>query len=326
MFRPSPDAWPTMNIDRTTSPPALRDCDLCGAPPARQRKTWPDAAPGSASAGYVTCLECGLVFANPLPAGDMAAFHSEQYVARDAGAEPDRLHKLDPEHSRRRLFSESYQRWARGLLEDLSRQTQVAGSGARRFLEVGCGAGGVVKAARDLGWPAVGTEVSAAAAEHAIHKEGLDIRVGLLEDLRLPERSFDIVLLHDVIEHVPSPMRLLGECARLLSAGGVLAAHTVNVDAVTVDCAGGNFFLADTTGGHCVLYTPATLRRYCAALGLEVVSIRTRGFRLVQRERNRERMGWKRVFIRLAENIGHEVVKRTGRGHFVMLVARKPRG
>jgi 2-polyprenyl-3-methyl-5-hydroxy-6-metoxy-1,4-benzoquinol methylase len=253
----------------------------------------------------------------------MAAFHSEQYAARDAQAEPDRLHKLDPEHSRRRLFSEAYQRWATKLLTGLKAEVRGQGTTAPRFLEVGCGAGGVLKAARAMGLSAVGTEVSAEAAEYAIRSEGFDIRIGLLEDLKLPEQSFEIILLHDVIEHVPSPMQLLRECARLLAPGGVLAAHTVNVDALTVDLACGDFFLADTTGGHCVLYTPATLRRYCDALGLDVVSIRSRGFRIVQRERDRVRMGWKRTFIRLAENIGHEIVKLTNRGHFVMLVARK---
>lgn len=254
----------------------------------------------------------------------MAAFHSDQYAANDTQAEPDRLHKLDPEHSRQRLFSEAYQRWARKLLTELQSEMRGPVKGTARFLEVGCGAGGVLKAARDMGISAVGTEVSPEAAEYAIQNEGFDIRIGLLEDLKLPAKAFDIILLHDVIEHVPSPMQLLRECARLLAPGGVLAAHTVNVDALTVDFAGGDFFLADTTGGHCVLYTPATLRRYCDALGLDVVSIKSRGFRIVQRERDRQRMGWKRTFIRLAENIGHEIVKRSNRGHFVMLVARKP--
>ena len=58
-------------------------------------------------------------------------------------------------------------------------------------------------------------------------------------------------------------------------------------------------------------------------MGLEVLTVATRGFRVVQRERDRQRMGWKRTWIRLAENIGHEVVKRTHQGHFIMVVGRK---
>lgn len=303
---------------------ALRSCELCGAPPERQTRTWPDARIGSASYGYVTCGECGLVFCNPLPnPSDQAAFHRDQYAA-DASAEPERLHKMDPEHSRQRLYSPAYQRWAKGLLERLASRAPAERSGQIRFLEVGCASGGILKAARELGMSPVGVEVSPEAAAYGRREEKLDIRIGLLEQLGLPAASFDIVLLHDVVEHVPSPMSLLRECVRLLARGGILCLHTVNVESATARYAGKDFYLADVTGGHIVLFSPSTLKRYGAVLGLEVLALETRGFRLVQREGDRERMGWRRPFVRLAENLGHELVKRTGRGHFVLLIARKP--
>ena len=294
----------------------FRSCDLCGATPDQAAKTWPEAEAGSASEGYVTCKSCGLVFANPLPgAGDLVAFHAKQYAAEATEQIPDRLHKLDPEHSQKRLYSEAYQRWAKNLLLELKEHARTPN--APRFLEVGCAAGGVLKAARDLGMPAVGTEVSPESAAYGISKEQLDIRIGVLEDLKLPAAAFDIVLLHDVFEHVPSPKQTITECARLMAPGGVICIHTVNVDSLTARVARADFFLADTTGGH------ATLRRYCRDAGLDPFEVTTRGFRIVQRERDREAMGWNRAFVRLAENIGHEVVKPFGLGHFIQVVARK---
>jgi SAM-dependent methyltransferase len=168
-----------------------------------------------------------------------------------------------------------------------------------------------------------GVEVSREAAEFGLEHEKLDIRIGQLQDLRLPDASFDIVLLHDVIEHVPAPLDLLRECVRLLMPGGVICLHTVNVDSATARFAGHRFYLADTTGGHAVLFSPRTLRRYCKLLGLEPLTMETRGFRIVQNEHDRKSMGWKRGIVRLAENIGHEWVKLTNRGHFVLLVARR---
>ncbi|HEY8240646.1 MAG TPA: methyltransferase domain-containing protein, partial [Kiritimatiellia bacterium] len=170
---------------------------------------------------------------------------------------------------------------------------------------------------------AIGTEVSPESAEYGIKNERLDIRIGLLENLKLPAASFDIVLLHDVIEHVPSPMQIVKECARLMAKGGVICIHTVNVESLTARVAKQDFFLADTTGGHATLFSPATLSRYCREAGLEPVEITTRGFRVVQRERDREAMGWNRAFVRLVENIAHEVVKPCGLGHFINVVARK---
>lgn len=302
----------------------LRPCELCGAPPERQTRTWPDARIGSASYGYMTCGECGLVFCNPLPnSSDQAAFHRDQYAA-DADAEPERVHKMDPEQSRQRLYSPAYQRWAKGLLERLASHVPPELNGPIRFLEVGCASGGILKAARDLGMRPVGVEVSPEAAAYGLRQEKLDIRIGLLEQLGLLAGSFDMVLLHDVVEHVPSPMNLLRECVRLLSPGGVLCVHTVNVESATAKRAGRHFYLADVTGGHLVLFSPGTLKRYGGALGLEILALETRGFRLVQRESDRRQMGWMRPFIRLAENLGHELVKWTNRGHFVLLIARKP--
>ena len=303
----------------------VRHCDLCGDAADKSEKTWPGSKPGSASEGYVTCQNCGLVYCKELPTEDMAAFHHEQYAAQTQAHEPDRLHKLDPEHSQKRQYSPAYQQWAKTLLQQLAASVKRKQAGALRFLDVGCASGGMLKAARDVGMDAVGTEVSPEAAAHGLQQENFDIRIGLLEDLKLPEQSFDIILLHDVIEHVPSPMQLMKECVRLLKPGGILCAHTVNVNALTVDFAGDDFFLADTTGGHVVLFTPSTLDRYCQALGLKVVSIKTRGFRIVQRERDRQKMkGLAKAFIRLVENVGHEIVKLSNRGHFVMLIARKP--
>ncbi|HEY8240728.1 MAG TPA: methyltransferase domain-containing protein [Kiritimatiellia bacterium] len=288
-------------------------------------KTWPNAVASSAAAGYVTCSSCGLVYdATPRDEAGHAAFHANQYAGDETQLIPDRLHKLDPEHARRRQFSVAYQEWARDLLGELRDMLPPERRAGTRFVDVGCASGGVVKAARDAGMVAAGTEVSVEAATYGIEREGLDLRIGMLEDLNLPEASFDIVFLHDVIEHVPSPMNLLKSCARILAPGGVICVHTVNVDSWTAATAKDKFFLADTTGGHTVLFSPATLRRYNTSAGLETVSVTTRGFRIVQRERDRDKMrGFKRAAIRLAENIGHELVKPLGKGHFVMVIGRK---
>jgi 2-polyprenyl-3-methyl-5-hydroxy-6-metoxy-1,4-benzoquinol methylase len=301
----------------------MKACDLCGD--TTSSKTWPAAPAGSAAEGYVTCRSCGLVYdATQRDTSDHAKFHAEQYAAGATEHVPDRLHKLDPEHARKRQFAEPYQRWARDLIENLRDLLPKDRRGKARFIDVGCASGGVVKAARDLGLAACGTEVSPEAAAFAVREHGLDVRIGILEDLKLPEGSFDILFLHDVIEHVPSPMQLMKECARLLAPGGVMCVHTVNVDSWTAATAQDEFFLADTTGGHTVLFSPSTLRRYNESVGLETVRVSTRGFRVVQRERDRKELrGPRRAAIRLTENIGHELVKPLGKGHFVMVVGRK---
>ncbi len=257
------------------------------------------------------------MFANPPPgAGELAALHRDQYAGKN---EPERLGRLDPEKAWKRQFSSGFQRWARNLL---GRLASLGALSRPRLLEVGCACGGVLQAAGELGYPAVGVEISRAAAARGIEEKALDIRIGTLAEMEFEPRSFQIVLLLDVLEHVASPRSLLDECARLLAPGGILCIQTVNLASLTAARAGWRFYLADTGAGHAVLFTPGHLRGFLQAAGFELLSLETRGFRIVQRERDRRTLGWKRPFLRLAENLGHEWGKRTGRGHFLLAIAR----
>jgi len=295
----------------------LRPCPLCGSAPTHHQPTWPGLVAERGGAAYVTCGECDLTFANPLPwEGDLAAFHRHQYAEQQA---PERMAKLDAERSRSRQYSPGFQKWARNLL---TRMQAVAPSGGNTFLDVGCAAGGVLKVARDLGLTPTGVEVSPEAAKFGIREHHLDIRIGQLGDVDLPSASFGLILLHDVIEHVASPAEFLKECARLCLPGGVISVHTVNLASMTARVAGSDFYLADIGGGHVVLFTAAHLDRFLSDAGFTPFATETHGFRWVQREVDRENLGWKRPLVRLAENACHQWVKRSGRGHFIHALGR----
>jgi len=100
-----------------------------------------------------------------------------------------------------------------------------------RWLDVGCSAGFVVKAAAEAGFDAHGVEVEPAAAAYgreAMHLENL--RCGVLEQQGYASDFFDVISLYDVIEHVPDLNRLLGELGRILGPGGVVEIRTPNVN------------------------------------------------------------------------------------------------
>lgn len=90
-----------------------------------------------------------------------------------------------------------------------------------RWLDLGCGAGTLLQAARGRGWDAIGTEVAGPAAE-TLRAKGLDVRSGELNQLDLPEAGFDVVSMIEVIEHVPDVSALLTASRNLLRPGGVL--------------------------------------------------------------------------------------------------------
>jgi SAM-dependent methyltransferase len=93
-------------------------------------------------------------------------------------------------------------------------------------LDVGCAHGGYVALLGWAGYQAVGTEMSPEVAHFAKETFGVTVYTGPVESLTLKPGSFDVVVLNDVIEHLPDPVGTLERCATLLSKDGFLMVQT----------------------------------------------------------------------------------------------------
>ena len=93
----------------------------------------------------------------------------------------------------------------------------------RNVLDVGCGSGVALDAAKRSGLETFGLELNRAAAAAAAQK-GHTIFPGLLGDLKPEwEGKFNLISMNQVLEHVPDPVGLVGECVRFLSPQGAIA-------------------------------------------------------------------------------------------------------
>ncbi len=101
------------------------------------------------------------------------------------------------------------------------------------LLDVGCGPGTITADLALLVAPGgvvgldASAEVVAQAAEHA-HERGLAnlrFEVGDLHTLGYPDASFDVVHVHQVLQHLTDPLEALIELRRVLRPDGVLAAR-----------------------------------------------------------------------------------------------------
>ncbi len=111
----------------------------------------------------------------------------------------------------------------------------------QRLLDVGCGPGTITAdLARIVGPPgvvAVDTSTEAVAETRACLSgaglDDVDVRVGDLYTLDLPDRGFDVVHAHQVLQHLPDPVAGLRAMRRLCAPGGTVAARDGDYAAFT---------------------------------------------------------------------------------------------
>lgn len=102
---------------------------------------------------------------------------------------------------------------------DLIEAKRVNGGGA--LLDVGCGYGFFMEAARQRGWRVFGVEPCAHARAYAASRS-LEIDSEDLFARAFPPDMFDVVTLFYVLEHLPDPVGCLKEVYRVLKPGGTI--------------------------------------------------------------------------------------------------------
>lgn len=97
----------------------------------------------------------------------------------------------------------------------------------RRVLEIGCGTGEFLAFLESKGLEVAGVEFADSAQR--VRFKG-KLYVGRMEDLEIPQASFDGVLLLNVIEHLIDPLDVLKKIRRMLAPKGVLLLRHPNSD------------------------------------------------------------------------------------------------
>jgi SAM-dependent methyltransferase len=166
---------------------------------------------------FVSCEYCGFVAITD-PCTDYAALYDERYY-RGEGADPlvNYAYELDHPDETVRIYE-----W-RGIVT-LLRQ-RVGNLADKRWLDYGCGAGGLVRYAKQkAGADCVGFDTGG----FTDRARARGIPILSESSLATMQGQFDIVTMVEVIEHVADPITLLQSIAALLRRGGLLFLTTGN--------------------------------------------------------------------------------------------------
>jgi 2-polyprenyl-3-methyl-5-hydroxy-6-metoxy-1,4-benzoquinol methylase len=205
------------------------------------------------------CRACGFTFTNPYPPETVCdQFYNSDFYSNYRTLEA---------HRRRedRYFSVSMYTDSRELAR------MIASYSPEQLLDYGCGTGAFLALLRDeFAIQGDGLEIGEIARETA-RDYGLDVASSLDE---LASASYDMVLLLEVIEHVPNPSKFFEEVAKLLRIGGRVVITTPAVDNILASripqlC--GHY----TAPSHVSLFTTEAMRQLLARFSFEPVRLAT---------------------------------------------------
>jgi 2-polyprenyl-3-methyl-5-hydroxy-6-metoxy-1,4-benzoquinol methylase len=230
-------------------------CDVCGS--NKLLLVYPKRGPilkeylitdNSYGAHYqiVQCIDCRLVFAYPIDRQSKVVDRYQDFK--------------DPEYDKER---EGRVRNQEKILKRINGFCKKKG----RLLEVGCATGGFLELARRDGWEVVGVEPSKWAVEIATKKYKLPVQQGTLDQLKIKEESFDVVVCLDVIEHVSSPRELLSEMHGFLKPDGLLCLVTPDKDSFIAKFLGERWW--HIRPDHIFYFSEITLEMLLVSIGFK---------------------------------------------------------
>jgi SAM-dependent methyltransferase len=226
-------------------------CPICGADTADIGSVRSDFS--SIDFLFRQCDRCGLSFvANPRV--DFAAIYDAEYY-RGKGADTfvNYVDEMENPHTIR-----AYE-W-----QGITRSVQaLCGTKDLKWLDFGCGLGGLVRYAKHAGFGDVYGFDDGWAAEWAGQNGIPFLR---RDELAVHEGTFDVVSAIEVVEHVPDPLSLMTQIAALLKPGGVFFLTTGNAEPHRDALTRWSYVHPDV---HVSYFEPRTLAEVYKRVGLE---------------------------------------------------------
>jgi SAM-dependent methyltransferase len=206
----------------------------------------------------VQCVECGLLYTKPTLMPETNPYATE--TSDEYFQQHDYEHKI--------LNGESMAAFAQSVL-----------GAPGRMLEIGCGRGELMVGAAKKGWEVCGVEMTEEFARVA-HAGGVNVEHSSVEDSKLLNETYDVIVMAAVLEHLYDPIRILNRVHGALRPGGLVFIDVPNELSLTMRV--GNLYmrlrghnwavnLSPTFSPfHVVGFSPESLKRVLDSTGFRV--------------------------------------------------------
>jgi len=128
---------------------------------------------------------------------------------------------------RRVKFGSPSLEWTKGLQRRMDFIKKYVDFKNKKILDVGCGIGMFLKQFKNLGADVFGVDLDKEKVEIA-KKKFPNVFHSKAEKMPFRKSTFDIICLHEVIEHVEDDQQVIKECFRVLKPGGKLIIFAPN--------------------------------------------------------------------------------------------------
>lgn len=241
-------------------------CPVCGGTEySSGRLAFDDRYGHPGSFHLAECGNCGHLMTMPrLTEQDLPNLYGTYYPRKSLSPES----VAEQASAIRRPFAR-LRRWWMGT----DNQGQYTARQGEKVLDVGCGSGASLLEARVLGAQAYGVEADPN-VEQLASALGLHIHQGNIADRPFPELAFDLIILNQVIEHIPEPDKAMLQVADRLAPGGRVVMVFPNRNSIWCRMTGARWINWHIPY-HLHHFNATTFGRLAQRCGFEVVRSRT---------------------------------------------------
>lgn len=214
--------------------------------------------------GLVRCTACGCYRIDPPPISmdeESAAFYTDYY--------------LRPESSGFQAVVSAQPAGLQSRFWQVAEKVPEVAHPAGVVLDIGCGEGHLCAELREAGWQRVtGIDISNTRVARAREMyPDIDFYDRPIQQTGIEPGSFDLIVMDNVIEHLPDPKGMVSGLRTYLAPGGRLVVITPNMESGHFRLLGRRWTPELAPHTHIFLFTPASLSQLFTESGFEVEAV-----------------------------------------------------